>query len=80
MSALTRGVHVTPGPTGHGAVLHGIAPGDAMSVLGLRDGDVLLEVAGNVIDGPDKALEAYAVVSRAETVSVRLLRRGQRWR
>jgi hypothetical protein len=76
LPAVTRTVRITPSPQDQGVTLRGIKPGDVMSALGFRNGDMLIAVAGRPVYSPEKALEAYAAVRSAAKVVVRIKRGG----
>jgi general secretion pathway protein C len=63
-----------------GLKLFGIRPEGPFGAIGLRDGDLLLEVNGRSIASPDSALAAYASLRSANHVSLLLDRAGQRVR
>lgn len=61
-----------------GLRLFGIRAGSPMAALGLRNGDVLVSIAGHDVSSPDAALEAYAEV-RGATGPVEVeIRRAER--
>jgi general secretion pathway protein C len=63
-----------------GLRLFGIRRDGPFGVIGLSDGDLLLEVNGRSIASPDSALAAYAALRSASHVSLLLERGGQRLR
>ena len=60
-----------------GLRLFGIRPGSLLSTLGLQNGDRLESINGLEIASPEKALEAYARLSTAKRLSVRVVRLGK---
>lgn len=60
-----------------GLRLFGIRPGSLLSTLGLQNGDRLETINGMEIASPQKAVEAYARLSTAKRLSVRLVRLGR---
>lgn len=60
-----------------GVRVYGIRRGDALAALGFADGDVILRVNGVEIASPDRCLEAYARLRRADRVTVAFERRGR---
>ena len=77
--SLLRSVRVVP-EVQDGAVvglrLFGIRPGSLLDSIGLRSGDRLESINGFSLASPEKALEAYARLQRAERLNVRLQRKG----
>lgn len=65
--------HVVDGRT-VGYRLSGV--GGALSHLGLRSGDVMIEVNGQPLDSADHALEGYRRASGASRITLRVLRGG----
>jgi type II secretory pathway component GspD/PulD (secretin) len=59
-----------------GVRVFGIRAGSLLHVLGLRNGDKLLRMAGLPLHSPDKALEAYAKVRNASVVEMEIERDG----
>jgi len=60
-----------------GLRVFGIRPGSLLSSLGLQNGDRLESINGLEIASPQKALEAYARLSTATRLSVRIVRLGR---
>jgi general secretion pathway protein C len=60
-----------------GVRVYGIRRGDTLAALGFADGDVILRVNGVEIASPDRCLEAYARLRRADRVTVTFERRGR---
>ena len=60
-----------------GLRLFGIRPGSLLQTLGLQNGDRLESINGLEIASPQKALEAYARLSTAKRLSVRVVRLGR---
>lgn len=60
-----------------GLRLFGIRPGSLLSTLGLQNGDRLETINGLEIASPQKAVEAYARLSTAKRLSVRIVRLGR---
>lgn len=60
-----------------GVRLSGIRRRSPMYQLGLRNGDLVRQVAGRDIGSPQYALEAYAAARNADRFTVALTRRGQ---
>ena len=63
---------------GAGFKLYSIRPGSLYSMIGIRNGDVIQQINGNMINSPDKALEAYSTLKSARRISIDVLRRGRR--
>jgi general secretion pathway protein C len=59
-----------------GVRLFGVRPGTSLSAIGLENGDVLRDVNGIDVCSPDKALEAYAKLRRADEIRLGLVRHG----
>lgn len=79
-SALMQSVRIMPdSQSGEilGLRLAGIRPGSLLEALGLKNGDRLETVNGFAIGRPEKALEAYARLSTASALKVRLNRGGR---
>jgi len=75
-----RGARVVPAfaegrPVGF--KLFGIRPDSPYALLGVRNGDTVVSLAGEPVTTPDRALEAYARLRHATEVQVEILRRGQ---
>lgn len=78
--ALMRSVRVMPDSRNGDVVglrLSGIRPGTLLEALGLKNGDRLEAINGFAIGRPEKALEAYARLSTATELKVRLNRDGR---
>jgi general secretion pathway protein C len=60
-----------------GLRLFGIRPGSLLNTLGLQNGDRLESINGFSIASPQQALEAYAHLSTAKRLSVRVVRLGR---
>lgn len=65
----TNGVH-------KGFKLIGVRPGSIYRALGIRSGDVLETINGQLIDSPSRALELYEHLKTADKVVVQIDRRG----
>ena len=61
-----------------GFKLFSIRPQSLYAKLGLRNGDIVTHVNGREINSPDRALAVYSKLKDAKTVSVELLRKGQK--
>lgn len=61
----------------NGVRLFGLRTGSVLHVLGFRNGDKILRVGGLPIHGPDKALEAYEKVRKADVIEVDIERKGK---
>ena len=59
-----------------GIRLFGIRPDTLLGTLGLQNGDRLEKINGYDMASPEKALEAYARLRTAPSLSVQLTRRG----
>jgi hypothetical protein len=55
-----------------------VRPGDVLARLGIESGDVLVSVNGYDVVSPDRCLEAYASLRRADRVVLVLQRAGRR--
>jgi general secretion pathway protein C len=60
-----------------GIRLFGIRPDTMLGQLGLQNGDRLEAINGFEMASPEKALEAYAKLRTAESLNVKVTRRGQ---
>ena len=60
-----------------GLRLFGIRPGSLLGTLGLQNGDRLESINGFDIASPQRALEAYARLSTAKRLNVRVIRLGR---
>ncbi|HOX43006.1 MAG TPA: hypothetical protein PK668_05390 [Myxococcota bacterium] len=79
LQALGRAVPVERDGKPFGLALRNIPAGGFVEALGLREGDVLLRVAGLPVHSPELALAAYAVVLASQSAEVVLERSaGQR--
>jgi type II secretory pathway component PulC len=61
-----------------GMKLYGVRRRNPLGRLGLRNGDIVREVAGVPLTGPDAALEAYTKARSRSTFLVEIVRRGKR--
>lgn len=78
--ALLRSVRIVPEQKDGkliGIRLFGIKPSSLLNTLGLRNGDRLESINGFEVANPGKALEAYARLSTAKRLHVRLDRSGK---
>jgi general secretion pathway protein C len=57
--------------------VHGIGKGTLLSALGLQNGDQIQSINGFPLTGPEKALQAYARLRTANTITVRVKRQGK---
>lgn len=57
--------------------LFGVREGTLLGALNLKNGDVLTRINGFELSSPEQALNAYARLRTAETLSVEVLRRGK---
>ncbi len=60
-----------------GFKLFAIRPNTLYSKLGIKNGDVILEINGIKLTNPKDALQAYQGLKDAQVVSVEILRRGK---
>jgi general secretion pathway protein C len=60
-----------------GFKLYAIRPGSVYSRIGLQNGDSISAINGYDMSSPDKALEVYTKLRRANHLSVSISRRGQ---
>ena len=65
------------GDTINGFKVYGIRKTSLWGKLGIHNGDVVLSVNDQPMDGPDKAYEAFANLSGSDTMSVQVLRHGK---
>ena len=72
-----RAVPVKDGNRTTGLRLFGIRPGTRLNALGFQNGDQLQTLNDVPLTTPDQALRAYGAARNADTLRVRLLRRGQ---
>ncbi len=72
-----RAVPVKDGNRTTGLRLFGIRPGTRLKALGFQNGDQLQTLNDVPLTTPDQALRAYAAARNADSLRVRLLRRGQ---
>lgn len=78
---LARSVRIVPARRDGrvvGVRVLGVRPGDELSRLGIRSGDVILRVGGLDIATPDRCLEAYARLRASDELRVEILRDGRR--
>ncbi|MDA8086218.1 MAG: hypothetical protein M0Z75_05905 [Nitrospiraceae bacterium] len=61
-----------------GFVMREIKPGGLFSDLGLQNGDVLLKVNNNELNGPDVALRAFSALRGLDRVDLDVIRGGQK--
>lgn len=66
------------GGQGAGFKLFAIRPGSVYSKIGIQNGDVIKQINGEMINSPDKALEAYARLKNAQSIQIDLVRNGQK--
>lgn len=80
-TALTKTTRLVPAKdaSGHFLGLHlfGLRPGHLLTLVGLRNGDRLERINGFEIVRPEQALSAYARLSTAKQLEVRLTRAGR---
>lgn len=79
-SALMRNVRIMPDAQNGeilGLRLAGIRKGSLLDALGMKNGDRLETINGFGMGSPEKALQAYARLSTAQRLNVRLNRGGQ---
>ncbi len=77
---IARGARIVPSIQNgqpHGFKLYAIRPSSFYAQIGLRNGDTMTAINGMDLTSPDKALDIYAKVRSATTVSVSLTRRGK---
>lgn len=78
--AMSRGVRVVPamsmGRT-EGYKLYAIRPSSVYAKLGFSNGDLIREINGFALDGPDKLLEIYTKLRDATSLEIALTRRGR---
>jgi general secretion pathway protein C len=60
-----------------GFKLFAIRPNTLYSKLGIKNGDVILEINGVKMTNPEDALKVYQDVKDAKTVTMEILRRGK---
>ncbi|HVK69322.1 MAG TPA: hypothetical protein VM694_32920 [Polyangium sp.] len=59
-----------------GLKVFGIRPSSVLATLGLQNGDVVIDLGGYKLTGPDLALEAYSKLRGAKKVEMAIERRG----
>ncbi len=78
-TALLRSARIVPsirdGKTA-GLKVFGIRPKSVLSTLGLKNGDLILDVGGYSVTSPDTALDAYSKIRKAKSFDVAIERRG----
>ncbi len=78
--AMARGARVVPamsmGKT-EGFKLYAIRPTSVYAKLGFSNGDLVREINGFSLDGPDKVLEIYTKLRDATSLEIALTRRGR---
>jgi type II secretory pathway component PulC len=77
LRALGRAVPVSRDGRPLGLALRNLPAGGFVEALGLREGDVLLRVAGLPVHSPELALTAYALALSSQSAEVVLERAGQ---
>ena len=60
-----------------GFVVRMIRPHTLFTMLGLRLGDVIMQVNGVTLDSPEKALQIFQQLREAKNISISLLRNGK---
>ena len=66
------------GGQGAGFKLFAIRPGSLYSMIGIQNGDVIKQINGDMINSPDKALEAYARLKNSNNIVIDVVRNGQK--
>lgn len=61
----------------NGFKVYGIRKTSLWGKLGIHNGDVVLSVNGNHMDGPDKAYEAFANLGGSDAMTLEVLRHGK---
>lgn len=78
--AVARGARIVPamsmGKT-EGLKLYAIRPASVYAKLGFSNGDLIREINGFALDGPDKVLEIYTKLRDATSLEIALTRRGR---
>lgn len=78
--AMARGARILPalslGKT-EGFKLYAIRPTSVYAKLGFSNGDLVREINGFTLDGPDKLLEIYTKLRDATSLEIELTRRGR---
>jgi type II secretory pathway component PulC len=78
--AVARGARIVPamsmGKT-EGLKLYAIRPTSVYAKLGFSNGDLIREINGFALDGPDKVLEIYTKLRNATSLEIALTRRGR---
>ena len=78
--AMARGARIVPamsmGKT-EGFKLYAIRPTSVYAKLGFSNGDLVREINGFTLDGPDKMLEIYTKLRDATSLEIALTRRGR---
>ncbi len=61
----------------HGVLVHGVKPGSAADVAGIRPGDIILGVGSHLVATPrDAANAVHAALKNDQTVALRIMRDG----
>jgi pimeloyl-ACP methyl ester carboxylesterase len=71
------GVRLAPLPTGAGVLIEAVVPDTAAAAGGIRQGDVLLAMAGRTVSGVADVMTAIASMSAGQELEVTLLRAGR---
>ncbi len=62
----------------NGFRIYSIKPGSLYQKIGIKNGDILQRVNGLEIDSPEKALEVYSKLRSEKSITIDVLRRGQK--
>jgi general secretion pathway protein C len=77
---LARGARVVPLMKDGQAIgfkVYGIRPGSLYGAIGLKNGDLVQEIAGKPLTSADAALEAYAAAKKAERMVIKGSRKDE---
>ncbi len=80
LASLTKGMRIIPSYSHtRGGIFKviGIPPNSLFRAIGIRSGDRIVSVNGDVINSPNKALELFAAFKNASSVRLEIERRGQ---
>ena len=72
------GISMQQGPQASGrAVVDQVFPGQTAAALGIRTGDVIVEVGGKPVDGPPAVVAYVGTLTAGDPVDLKLIRAGQ---
>jgi general secretion pathway protein C len=61
-----------------GFKLIGVRPNSLYRAIGIRSGDVIMQINGEELNSPGKALELFTKLQNSSGISLDIMRRGQK--